>query len=100
MCKLFGHEEDGLIGNFDTFKDRVYPDDFPAVEQAVIKALDTKSKYEAVYRVVRKMDRGVVYMHAWGSVFEIGDDIFLIGSCDEVGGKADIINEMETKLKS
>jgi len=39
---------------FEVFKDRVHPDDFPALEQVLAEAVRTKSPFSHEYRVVHK----------------------------------------------
>lgn len=39
---------------FEVFKDRIHPDDFPALEQALAEAVSTKSPFSHEYRVVHK----------------------------------------------
>jgi PAS fold len=39
---------------FEAFKDRIHPDDFPALEQALVEAVSTKSPFSHEYRVVHR----------------------------------------------
>jgi len=42
---------------FEAFKDRIHPDDFPALEQALVEAVRTKSPFSHEYRVVHRDGR-------------------------------------------
>ncbi|MCK1710154.1 MULTISPECIES: ATP-binding protein [unclassified Bradyrhizobium] len=39
---------------FEAFKDRIHPDDFPGLEQALVEAVSTKSPFSHEYRVVHR----------------------------------------------
>jgi signal transduction histidine kinase len=59
---------------FEVFKDRVHPDDLPALERALAQAVSTKSPFNHEYRVVHK-DGTTLHVVAVGQ-FDLGP------SCD------------------
>ena len=55
---------------FEVFKSRIYPDDIPALEQALAEAVSTKSPFNHEYRVVQR-DGSTLHVLAVGQ-FDIG----------------------------
>jgi signal transduction histidine kinase len=69
---------------FEVFKDRVHPDDFPALERAIAKAVSTRSPFNHEYRVVHK-DGTILQVVAMGQV-DVGPsgDVELQGTISDV----------------
>jgi signal transduction histidine kinase len=69
---------------FETFKSRVHPDDFPALERAIGKAVSTRSPFSHEYRIVHKNGL-IVQVAAIGQV-DVGPsgDIELQGIISDV----------------
>jgi signal transduction histidine kinase len=55
---------------FEVFKSRIYPDDLPALEEALVEAVSTKSPFSHEYRVVHR-DGSTVHVAAVGQ-FDLG----------------------------
>jgi signal transduction histidine kinase len=52
--RIFDIDQDVNPVPFELFRDRIHPDDFPALEQALAEAVSTKSPFSHEYRVVHR----------------------------------------------
>ncbi|WP_256295982.1 PAS domain S-box protein [Haloarchaeobius salinus] len=72
MERLFGVTPGTFEGTFEAFADRVHPEDLPAVEAAIERAIETGEQFQTEYRVLRD-DGEQLWVDARGELFE-GDD--------------------------
>jgi signal transduction histidine kinase len=74
---------------FEAFRDRVHPDDLPALEQALAEAVKTQSPFSQEYRVVHK-DGTTLHVVAVGQ-FDFGPsgDLELEGIITDITGRKD-----------
>jgi signal transduction histidine kinase len=68
--RIFDIDQDVNPVPFELFRDRIHPDDFPALEQALAEAVSTKSPFSHEYRVVHR-DGTTLRVHAVGQ-FDLG----------------------------
>ena len=68
--RIFDIDQDVNPVPFELFRDRIHPDDFPALEQALAEAVSTKSPFSHEYRVVHR-DGTTLHVHAVGQ-FDLG----------------------------
>ncbi|MBR0933726.1 ATP-binding protein [Bradyrhizobium jicamae] len=72
---------------FEVFKSRIYPDDIPALDQALTRAVSTKSPFSHEYRVVHR-DGTVLNVMAEGQFDHgPGGDVELEGIITDVTGR-------------
>jgi signal transduction histidine kinase len=70
IYRIIGIDLDVNPVPFQAFRDRVHPDDLPALEQALAEALSTQSPFSQEYRVVHK-DGTTLHVLAVGQ-FDVG----------------------------
>ena len=63
MQNLFGVTPGTFEGTYDAFAEHVHPDDLPALEESIQKALDNTEPLQAEYRILTDDDREL-----WGEV--------------------------------
>ena len=50
--RLFGLKPGEFDGRYETFAERIHPEDLPSLEAAILSAHDTKTEYQSQFRVV------------------------------------------------
>jgi PAS domain S-box-containing protein len=54
LCRIYGLDPDRFDGDFETLHSHVHPDDRPALEQAIERAMaQDNGRFEAEYRIIR-----------------------------------------------
>jgi|GEM_PF-5437330 len=84
--ELWGAPDDGPV-TYDTFAAGVHPEDLPAVDAAVARALDPAGSgaFESEYRVVSRRDGATRHVSATGRVtFRDGAAVRLVGTVRDV----------------
>jgi len=69
LQRVMGLDPGEFGGSYEAFADRVHPDDLPAVERAVERALETGDAYRSEFRMFHA-DGSVVWVEARGQVVD------------------------------
>jgi PAS domain S-box-containing protein len=83
--RLFGLKPGSFAGDFDAFLSMVHPEDHETVKRSVLRAVDGKEEYEAIFRVMWP-DHGVRHLEARGKVYrdEGGQPVRMSGVCWDI----------------
>ncbi|MDZ8240026.1 MAG: PAS domain S-box protein [Nostoc sp. ChiQUE01a] len=85
---LFGLIPNSVEANYQTWRDRVHPEDVERVEQAINYALDTQTEYETEYRVIHPDGS-----HRWlmargrGVYDDSGQAVRMLGMLFDISGR-------------
>ena len=99
MCRIFGTGDKSAVGDINMFSVLLHPEDIERITKEVTDTITgVNDFYDAFYTVI-KPGGGEAYVHAWGSVFDHNGDVCLIGACEDVTERKELIESLE-KIKN
>ncbi len=96
---LHGIARGGFEGTFDAFRALIHPDDFDRVDTAIRNAVETRTPYEAEFRI-RGEDGVTRWMAARGQIIgEAADELRMVGVGIDVTRQKELEAELREKAR-
>jgi len=74
MYRIYGTDTNKAVGNYETWKERIHPEDVGQFEREVERALTGDIEFESEFRIIRQ-DQDVRYVKAYADVIRDMDGI-------------------------
>ncbi|WP_414577401.1 response regulator [Anabaena sp. CCY 9402-a] len=90
-ARLFGMKPSTFNGSYETFKNCVFPEDWPALEQAFQDAQHQKTDYNHEFRVVWP-DGSIHWIEGTGQLYynEVGEAVRMLGTVRDISNRKQI----------